>query len=182
MTPTLLGTLGLLLSLNGVPTAQAGALQVLPGVSILGNESIGLRPGLRVGYEPMPSLSVDLCSSVGAGLEYDAGAGIEGRHWFGGYPGAGVFLGGRLSAGLAGDQDSAGPWMGLGGAFGVRPLRWLHIEANLGPNMVFDRSESDGIGWRSDLMMGLIFDGSSFRRRGTVRHHPRKPQDPVGEP
>jgi hypothetical protein len=156
--------------------ADAGALQIVPTASVLGREPIGFRPGVRLGYEPGPALSVDLSGSMGKGTEYDAGAAIEGRHFFGGDPGRGVFVGARLGAGIAGDPDSVGPWMGLSGVFGVRPASWLQIGAGVGPDIALDPSEGNPIAWRSDLSIGFVLDPSFFQGSGqTRRHRPRRP-------
>ena len=139
---------------------------------------IGLRPGLRVGYEPSPLASLEVVGLAGIqpgasdalGVGWEAGLGLSGRAWLIGAPGDGLFLVGRITAGVGADPSARiGPWVAPGGGFGGRIGGRLNIEATAGPEW----TTVSGGRWRTELNLGCVF--GLGRSGNTVRHRPRRP-------
>jgi hypothetical protein len=157
----------LLLTQLGVNDASAQALTVAPSAVLLGSGSLGLRPGLRLGYEPIPALALEVVGDYSS-LGFDAGAALTGRAWLVGEE-TGIFLLGRGNIGMAGfDGGRYGVWSGLYGGFGGRPASWLNLEVSTGPDWVF----AQRFRWRTEATVGFVFElgGDS----GTVRHRPTR--------
>jgi len=152
-------------------TASAGSASVAPYAALVGPDS--LRPGLRIGYEPLPAASVDLQGDVSLDGDVTAGLGLTGRGFMGGRDdGTGVFLLGRVGVGMANEQDVLGPWLGLFGGFGARPIPGLEVAVATGPDWAIE----SGGRWRTELTVGWVIGEGAFKARpgsGTIRHRPR---------
>lgn len=161
---------GALLGLLLASGAASAAGTVAPYVALVGPDSV--RPGLRLGYEPLPSASVDVLGDVSMDGDLTAGLSLTGRGFFTGDDGTGLFVLGRFGVGLASEAEQVGPWLGLLGGFGARPVRGLEVAVSTGPDWSID----SGGRWRTELSVGWVFDRDTFRSRpgqGTIRHRPR---------
>lgn len=168
-----LGALVALGLLTGGP-AHAASWSVAPTAGLVGQSDMDFRPGLRLGFEPAPAAAIELFGESGFSGGWGTGLALAGRGYLlpGSDPGEGIFLLGRLSTGLAGDEGGElGPLFGVAGGFGVRPVSVLNIEASFGPEWA-----PGGHRWRTELSVGVVFDGKSLKSRpgaGNVRHKPR---------
>lgn len=154
-------------------SAGAQALTVGPTLGVVGRGDVGLRPGLRVGYEPSEAAVLELAGDAGFDGRWDAGLSLAGHLWFAGDGSEGIYGLGRFTAGLSGDAGDFGPWTGLFVGFGGRPVPFLDVGVSVGPEWAL----TEGPRWRSDLAVSLIFGDGTFGGgpgRGKVRHHPRK--------
>ena len=152
--------------LLGSSIASAGAISVGTTGSVVGADGVGVRPGLSVGYLPTPSTALELHGDSSFDGAWDVGLMLAGR-WYPSpalEPGRGIFLLGRLGAGVSGVEADVGPWTTLAGGFGARPNDWLSVEAFAGPEW----SMSAGGGWRTGLSVSFLFDPSA--RKDTQRH------------
>lgn len=160
----------LLATLLASAPAMAGG-SVAPYLALVGPDS--LRPGLRVGYEPVPAASLDVQGDISMDGDVTAGLALSGRGFFGGRDdGTGLFALGRLGVGMASEDASVGPWLGLFGGFGARPVPGMEIAVATGPDWAIE----SGGRWRTELTVGWVFDKDSFRGKpgsGTIRHRPR---------
>jgi hypothetical protein len=167
--PLFSGPLLSALLLTGSASAASGS--VAPYVALVGPDS--LRPGLRVGYEPLPAASVDLQGDVSLDGDVTAGLGLTGRGFVGGRDdGTGVFVLGRLGVGMASEQDVLGPWLGLFGGFGARPIPGLEVAVATGPDWAIE----SGGRWRTELTVGWIIGEGTFKSKpgtGNIRHRAR---------
>ena len=165
--------------LSGAAHAQAVSASAISGA--ITSSPIGLRPGARFAYEPTPAAAIEAIGIAGLepwdpavlGVGWEAGLGLSGRAWITGVPRDGLFLLGRVNAGLTGEPDGrVGPWVATGAGFGGRIAGRLNIEATVGPELVaFDPTR-----WRTELSIGYVFDAQNQPRRpGTTKHRPRKP-------
>jgi len=155
-------------------TASAGAMSVTPLAGVVGANDVGVRPGLRVGYEPVPEASLELVGDYGLS-GWDAGLAATGRAWFLGDGSEGLYALGRLTVGMAGSEAALGPWTGFSLGFGGRPASWLDIQASAGP----DWAGIDGMRWRTELALGFVIPTDGFGGRagqGNVWHRPKKIQ------
>lgn len=161
------GLLSLLL-LSGSASAAGSAA---PYVALVGPDSV--RSGLRLGYEPLPSASVDLLGEVSTDGDFVGGLSLTGRRFFtGGEDGTGLFLLGRFGVGMASEAQTMGPWLGVFGGFGARPVSGLELAVATGPDWAIE----SGGRWRTELTVGWVFDRDTFRSKpgqGTIRHRPR---------
>jgi hypothetical protein len=140
--------------------------------SVVGAESVGVRPGISLGYLPTPGTAIELHGDMGVDGAWDAGLMLAGRLYLpaGGTPGQGIFLLGRVGAGIAGTDGTVGPWTTIAGGFGARPVSWLSIEAFGGPEWAM----ADGGRWRTGLTVSTVFGGGQGKKN--ERHRPdRKP-------
>ena len=160
----------LALALAG-PAAWAQEASVAVTTSVVGAESVGVRPGLAVGFLPTPSTALELHGDYQLDGAWDAGLMLAGRLFLPpGEPGQGIFLLGRVGAGIAGTDGVVGPWTTLAGGFGARPVHWLSLEAFGGPEWAM----ADGGRWRTGVTLGTVFGGGHGAK--TVRRKPtRKP-------
>lgn len=165
--------------LSGAAHAQAVSVSAVSGA--ITSSPIGLRPGVRVAYEPTPVAAIEAIGIAGLepwapsylGVGWEAGLGLSGRAWITGAQRDGLFLLGRVNAGVTGEPNGfVGPWFATGVGFGGRISGRLNIEATVGPELVaFDPSR-----WRTELSIGYVFDAQNQRRSsGTTKHRPRKP-------
>jgi len=152
-------------------TASAQSVLVGPTASVVAD---GFRPGVRLGFEPAPPAAVDVQMEMGRDGGWNAGLSLAGRWWVSPQKpkGEGLYLLGRFTAGLSEHPSTAmGPWTGLAGGFGLRPISMLQLEAGVGPEW------SHGSGrWRSEMGLNFVIDGKTFRSRpghGSIRHRPR---------
>ena len=102
--------------------AHAGALSMGLTGSVVGAGSVGIRPGLTLGYLPTPSAALELHGDSDLDGSWDVGLVLAGR-WYPSprlEPGQGIFLLGRGGAGIAGVGSDLGPWTTLGAGFGAR--------------------------------------------------------------
>lgn len=154
--------------------ALAQSVSVGPSVGVVGDPSIFVRPGLRVGFEPSPSAALELLGDVNpVGTHWDGGLGLVGRLWLGNSvasDGEGLFLMGRFVAGMSGEYGKVGPWTGIFAGFGGRPVPAINLEASFGPEWTLPA----GARWRTDLSVSFVIDTQGGGGGGTVRHHPRK--------
>ena len=153
--------------------AMAQSVAVGPTLGVVGESSIFVRPGLRLGYEPAPMASLELHGDINpAATQWDAGLALAGRLWLNQseYQGEGLFLLGRFSAGFSGSFGKIGPFTGVYGGFGGRPAPWLNIEASFGPEW----ASPVGARWRTELGVSFVIDPGANPGGGSVRHHPRK--------
>ena len=162
----------LALALLAGPAHAAGAT-LAPFFAVTGNDGDAtLRPGLRFGYEPVPSAALEVQGDVSPDLAWDAGLALAGRAFFGpGEPGDGLFILGRLAAGLSGFESDIGPMTGLYGGFGARPIPGLEIAVSAGPEWAC----AHGGRWRTELTVGWVIHDGTFRSKpgqGKVRHKP----------
>ncbi len=142
-------------------TAAASGL-LLSG-DVVGN-TVGVRPGLRLGYEPMSALGIEAAGDYGA-RGYTADAALTGRAWLVGED-TGIFLFGRGAIGFAGyDEQKIAPLFGFYGGFGGRPAPWLNLEASVGPEWI-----GGGARLRTEMTLGLVFALSGDS--GTTSHRP----------
>jgi len=166
-------------SLSGAAHAQAFSAAAVTGA--VTSSPIGLRPGARIAFEPTPSAALEGIALAGLepwdpsslGVGWEAGLGLSGRAWITGVPRDGLFLVGRVNAGVSGEPDGRiGPWVATGGGFGGRIAGRVNIEATVGPEWAaFDPGR-----FRTELSIGYVFDAQSEPRSGnTTRHRPRKP-------
>lgn len=158
-------------------TASAQGLSASAVTGAVTSSPIGLRPGFRVGYEPSPLASLEAVGLAGIqpgaasdlGVGWEAGLGLSGRAWLTGAPGDGLFLLGRITAGVGADPAARiGPWVAPGGGFGGRISDRLNIEATVGPEW----TTVSGGRWRTELNLGYVF--GLVRSGDTVRHRPRR--------
>ena len=165
--------------LAGAADAQAQALGVHAMTGAISTSPLGVRPGLRLSYEPAPSASIDLMGAAGLepwaahglGPGWEAGLSLSGRLWFT-EPRDGLFALGRVCSGVAGEPDGRlGPWMGTFVGFGGRIDSLVNIEAAVGPEWSAHAPQA----WRTELSVGILFDSQSGRRKPTSKHRPRKP-------
>ena len=167
----------LILLSGGLAWGQAVGVHAMTGA--IAPSPIGVRPGVRLSYEPAPSASLDLMGAAGLepfaqgglGPGWEWGLGLTGRLWIT-EPRDGLFVLGRTNVGLAGEPDGrVGPWFGGYAGFGGRVNGVVNIEAAIGPEW----SAHDPAGWRTELSIGVMFDAENDRRRGRTRHRPGKP-------
>lgn len=165
------GLVGGVLLLAG--PAHAGALSMGLTGSVVGAGSVGLRPGLTLGYLPTPSAALELHGDSDLDGSWDVGLVLAGR-WYPSprlEPGQGIFLLGRGGAGIAGVGSDLGPWTTLGAGFGARPAPWISVEAFAGPEWAM----ADGGRWRTGLNLSFLLDSDTGS--GSTRHRvKRKPQ------
>ncbi len=159
----------MLVILTVLGVAQAG-VTVGPALAVVGSSGMALRPGLRVGFEPTPEAALEIIGDSTFSGEWDLGAALAGRLYLSprSPPGVGLYGLGRLTAGLSGEDQTAGPWTGLSLGFGARPSPQVGFEASFGPEWAM----AEGPRWRTELGICVVFDGSGGARRGR-RHHPR---------
>ncbi|MEC7948379.1 MAG: hypothetical protein VX265_12500 [Myxococcota bacterium] len=165
----------LLATLLAAAPAAAASTSVAPYVALVGADSV--RPGLRFGYEPLPAASIDLQGDVSTDGDVTAGLALTGRGFFGGRDDAtGLFMLGRLGVGVASEADLIGPWVGLFGGFGARPMPGLEIAVSTGP----DWATEAGGRWRTELTVGWVIGKGTFKPKpgsGMIRHRPRPVPD-----
>jgi len=156
----------------GAAPAWAGEGSVGVTGSVVGANSVGIRPGVSLGYLPTPSTALEIHADLGFEGSWDAGLMLAGRLFLppGGSPGQGIFLLGRAGAGMAGTDGQVGPWTTLAGGFGARPMPRLSLEAFAGPEWAM----ADGGRWRTGLTISTLFGGDLGG--DTVRH--RRVRDP----
>ncbi|MCB9780436.1 MAG: hypothetical protein H6742_17860 [Alphaproteobacteria bacterium] len=162
----------LLLLVVGTARAEP-AVSVAATGAVVGAADIGIRPGLRVGYEPVPEGGIELAGDLATDLAaWDTGLSLVGRLWLTPDPGQGVFLSGRATAGIAARDDVLGPWTGLHVGFGARPTPLFQVEATGGPEWAV----TDGPRWRTELSLGFVLGahtvGSDSVRHGRIRKVP----------
>ena len=163
---------GLLVAALGAAPAWAGEGSVGITGSVVGAQSVGVRPGISLGYLPTPSTALEIHADLGFEGSWDAGLMLAGRLFLppGDDPGQGIFLLGRAGAGMAGTNGLVGPWTTLAGGFGARPTPRLSLEAFAGPEWAM----ADGGRWRTGLTISTVFGGD--RGGDTVRH--KRVRDP----
>lgn len=158
--------------------ASAASGSVAPYLALVGQGS--LRPGLRIGYEPLPAASVDIQGDVSMDGDLTGGLALTGRGFLGGGDdGTGVFALGRLGVGLASEADVLGPWLGLFGGFGARPVPGLEVAVATGPDWAIE----SGGRWRTELTVGWIIGSGTFKPKpgsGNIRHRPRPVPTEIG--
>ena len=167
--------IGLLLALAAPAGAQA--LTFAPTAVVQGADGeMGLRPGLRLGFEPIHQVALELAGDLSAGstesLDYDLGLGLAGRGWLIGDGSEGLFVLGRVTIGAARVSDELGPWTSLGGGFGGRLVPWFGLEASTGPEWAAGSS----MRWRSELTAQVVLPLDQLGPRpghGSVWHRPR---------
>lgn len=155
-----------------VAAASAGAMSITPIADVVGADDVGVRPGLRVGYEPIPEAALELVGDYGLS-GWDAGLAVSGRAWFIGHGVEGLYGLGRLTVGMSGTDAALGPWTGFSLGFGGRPISWLDIQASAGP----DWAGVDGMRWRTELALGFVIPTGGPKGRagkGNVWHRPKK--------
>lgn len=149
--------------------ALADGFTVTPVAGVVTPDHV--EPGLRLGWEMDPRLSLEAVGSMRMDEpNYGVGLGLSGRAWFAGVPGHGIYLQGRLVAGMRVEPEVTHPWGGLYGGFGARPRPWLGIEANMGPEYGYGLPV-----FRTELALTFVF-GTGNRNApgsGSVRHRPR---------
>ncbi len=160
----------LLLALVGAPQAEAAALTLTPTAGVVGGDGVGVRPGLRLGFEPVPQAAIELMGDMDLDDGWDAGVALAGRSFLV-QPdlGEGLYLLGRFTVGMSGDAGDVGSWTGLFGGFGVRPTSAFLIEASAGPEWAVNNRA----GWRTELSVGLVFGNGGWSAgvgSGNVRH------------
>ena len=156
-----------------IGAAMAQALSISPTLGVVPAPLLGLRPGVRLGLEPTPLVALELQGDAGLEQRWDAGLGIAGRLWLLGAPGDALFLLGRMTAGMSGDElGGISPWLNPMGGFGGRISERFNVEASLGPEW----GRISHSRWRTELSVGIVLDGSLLEgRSGVKRHRPRKP-------
>lgn len=163
----------LALVLAAAPAWAGGTISPLFGVTS-GSDGIGMRPGLRVGYEPLPAAALEAQGDMSLEGAWSAGLALAGRGFFGPNPqdGEGIFALGRFGVGMGGSDDAYGPWMGLFGGFGARPVPGFEVAVSVGPEWVFE----DAARFRSELALSWVIGPDTFGGpgRGHIRHKPRK--------
>lgn len=166
----------LLIALAAGPSAQAMALTLAPTAAVVGGDSVGVRPGLRLGFEPVSAAALEVMGDVDLQGAWDLGLALAGR----GYltdpgSGEGLYVLGRFTVGMSGDDTATGSWTGLYGGFGIRPTSVFFVEASAGPEWAVN----NGARWRTDLALGLVFGNGGWGGgvgQGNVRHRAtRKP-------
>jgi hypothetical protein len=139
-----------------------------------GTEGAGLRPGLRVGYEPVPAAALEAQGDVALDGGWSAGLALTGRGFFGSASdGEGLFGLGRFGVGMGGQGEDFGPWLGLFGGFGARPVPGFEVAVSTGPEFVLASSAR----LRSELTLTWVIGPDTFGGgpgRGSMRHHPRE--------
>jgi len=151
--------------------AQAQSFTISPSAVLLGVQSLEIRPGLRLGYEPSQYLSLELFGDYGSrGL--DAAGAISGRAWLAGDGATGVYLMGRGAIGMSSwtsvyDQTKFGPLAGIYGGFGGRPTEWLNLEASTGPELY-----AGGSRLRTEMTASIVINLDAGS--GNVRHRPTR--------
>ena len=168
----MVAALALALALFAGP-AHAASATIAPSFAVTGKDSVAtMRPGLRVGYEPIPATALEVQGDVSPEGEWDAALALAGRGFFGtSGPGEGLFVLGRLAAGLSGFKSEIGPMTGLYAGFGARPVPGLELAVSTGPEWAF----ADGGRWRTELSVGWVIREGTFRSKpgqGKVRHKP----------
>ena len=152
--------------------AQAGSVTLAPTMGV--STDIGVRPGLRIGFEPVPETALAIQVDSSQDGHWDAGLSLAGRYYLSpaSLRGEGIFAVGRVVAGFSGHDEHLGPWTGLSMGFGVRPSSMWNIEAAFGPEW----SLADSARWRTDLSIGVVLDADSRAGRsgrGSIWHRPR---------
>ena len=153
-----------------VAAAHAQAVTLSPTASVVGAHEVGVRAGLRIGFEPVPAASLELQGDASFDGLWDAGLGLAGRWWVNpaDVQGEGIFLLGRFNAGFSGYTHEVGPWTGMAIGFGGRPISLLNIEASVGPEWTLN----EGAGWRTELSLGFVLGPDTVGGKNQ-RHHPR---------
>lgn len=164
------GLLAVGVLLGGV--AQAQSLTLSPTIGVVGGAEIGARPGLRVGFEPVPAASLEVQADADFAGAWDTGLGLAGRAFFlSASDGEGLYLLGRFNTGISSRDGTIGSWTAISGGFGARPASVWFVEASGGPEW------AQGAGWRTDLALGVVFGGAGIGSKpgqGSVRHRPRE--------
>lgn len=161
---------GLLLALLVAPSAEAAALTLAPTVGVVGSDGVGLRPGGRLGFEPVPQAALEVLGDSDLAGAWDLGLALAGRGFLT-QPdlGEGLYLLGRFTVGMSGNEVATGSWTGLYGGFGVRPSSAFFVEAAVGPEWAVQNDAR----WRTELSVGVVFGNGGWSGgvgTGNIRH------------
>ena len=166
--------------------AQAQSFTVSPSAVLLGVSAPEVRPGLRVGFEPIPELALEVFGDVGFNggdqpANMSVAGAISGRAWLVGDGFTGAYLVGRGAIGMsswltyaANDPVRYGPLVGVYGGFGGRPVPWLNLEALTGPELSVGgyRIGSDRTALRTEMTASIVINLDAGS--GNVKHRPTR--------
>lgn len=153
------------------PAALAGAVGVGVSGAVVGDDSIGVRPGVQLSYMPLPAAALELQGASDLNREWDVGLALVGRlHLPDPSQARGIFLSGRIGLGMASTSVGTGQWTHLGAGFGARPADWLQFEVHGGPDWA-----PGGPRWRTTAALTAVF--GTGREKTHERHKAvRKPR------
>ena len=163
--------------------AQAQSFTISPSAVLLGVSSPEVRPGLRVGFEPIPELALEVFGDLGFNgndqpTNMSVAGAISGRAWLVGDGATGAYLTGRgaigMSSWIAADSVRYGPLVGVYGGFGGRPVPWLNLEALTGPELSVGgyRVRSDRTALRTEMTASIVINLDAGA--GNVKHRPTR--------